>query len=227
MLDTGGAGIEALRLGFQDAFPERWQQRNFPVLDLGGATDGGLVDFLFGEYGVEPGPENESLFYRHYTRRLESRLYHSIKTRRGRQLPGVLEIVNHFHRSPSCHLGLLTGNIREAAFLKLRVFGYPEEKFPLGAFGDDHADRNRLGPIAIERAENHWDRAFHPQQVLIIGDTVKDIRCGRACGARVMSVATGASSYETLREAQPDFLYRDFSDFEGVIRDLDERILGA
>ena len=75
-----------------------------------------------------------------------------------------------------------------------------DHHFPFGAFGDDHHDRNLLGPVALERAAQHAGREFHPANTLVIGDTPKDIRCARAMGARCLAVATGAFSVSQLRE---------------------------
>jgi phosphoglycolate phosphatase-like HAD superfamily hydrolase len=70
--------------------------------------------------------------------------------------------------------------------------------FPFGAYGCDHADRNRLGPIALERAAAHAGRNFTAAETLVIGDTPKDIACAHAIGARCLAVATGQFSAAQL-----------------------------
>jgi phosphoglycolate phosphatase-like HAD superfamily hydrolase len=98
---------------------------------------------------------------------------------------------------PDAALGLLTGNTAAGSAAKMRHFkldGY----FPIGAYGSDHADRNQLGPIALDRAAVHFGRNFTPSETWIIGDTPKDIACARALGARCLAVATGNFSTEAL-----------------------------
>jgi phosphoglycolate phosphatase-like HAD superfamily hydrolase len=99
----------------------------------------------------------------------------------------------------SVAVGLLTGNIAGGAQAKMRHFGL-DHHFPFGAFGDDHHDRNELGPVALERASGHAGRSFSPRETLVIGDTPEDIRCAQAMGARCLAVATGSFSAAQLRE---------------------------
>ena len=46
LVDTEGAGLRSLEEGLYNAFPDR-AGTPFPPLDLGGATDGGVMSFLF------------------------------------------------------------------------------------------------------------------------------------------------------------------------------------
>jgi phosphoglycolate phosphatase len=76
--------------------------------------------------------------------------------------------------------------------------------FPFGAYGCDHADRNLLGPIALERALHHTSQSFLPGDTWVIGDTPKDIACAHAMGARCLAVATGRYSVTELSSAGAD-----------------------
>ena len=91
---------------------------------------------------------------------------------------------------------------------------------PVGAFGSDCADRNRLGPVALERARRHYDLDFHPAHTWFIGDTHHDIHAARACGARVLAVATGSYSREYLQEFLPDHCLEHLEEAEEVLRCL-------
>ena len=220
MLDTGGAGLGSLRSGLSDAFPGEFSSRGFPELNLGGATDGSLVEFLFEVYSIENNGNNQALFYRCYLERLADSLEKARREKSGRRMPGVNQLVNQFAEAGH-ELGLLTGNIREAAYMKLDAFGFEGHLFRTGAFGDDHSDRNELGHVAIRRAEKICERKFSVEtEVLIIGDTVKDIACARACGAQVAAVATGACPYDILAKEEPDYLFRDFSDPEEILETI-------
>jgi len=79
----------------------------------------------------------------------------------------------------------------------MRHFGL-DRFFAIGAYGCDHADRNRLGPLALDRARAHFGRDFTAAETWIIGDTPKDIACARALGARCLAVATGRFSSAEL-----------------------------
>ena len=104
-------------------------------------------------------------------------------------------------------IGLLTGNIRLGAQIKLSHYRLSEH-FRLGAFGDDHEDRNQLAVVALERGSQFLNTQLCGDEVLVVGDTPKDIACGRAINARVLAVATGGSAYAELARHQPDWLVR-------------------
>ena len=129
----------------------------------------------------------------------------------GELLPGISELLENLDHCEHFALGLLTGNIQRGAWTKLEEFGI-EHFFHTGAYGDDHHDRNRLGPIAIDRATEHFEYKFSPEDTVVIGDTPKDIACARACGACAVAVATGSFSYEMLATFQPDHLFENFAD---------------
>ena len=115
--------------------------------------------------------------------------------------------------APGITVGLLTGNIAAGAAAKMRHFGL-DRHFAFGAYGCDHADRNRLGPVALERAERHAGRSFTAEETLVIGDTPKDIDCARAMGARCLAVATGRFSADDLRDAGATRVVASLDDFK-------------
>jgi phosphoglycolate phosphatase-like HAD superfamily hydrolase len=94
--------------------------------------------------------------------------------------------------------------------------------FGFGAYGDDHHDRNELGPIARHRAVGIFGEDFAPEHIVVIGDTPRDIACARAFGAKVLAVATGAATREDLEKGRPDALLESLADFGEV-----ERCLGC
>lgn len=112
----------------------------------------------------------------------------------------------------------LTGNVAAAARIKLECTGLlPWLDIEAGAYGDDHFDRLALPPIAASRAAARYQRTFSPADVVIIGDTPRDIACGKAFGARTVAVATGPFALAELADYQPDALLADLSDTEAVL----------
>ena len=126
--------------------------------------------------------------------------------------PGAQALVERLADDDRVALGLVTGNLREMAYLKLDRLGLSSH-FPFGAFGCDHEDRNCLVPIAVERAEAHTGRRFDPAEVVVIGDTPRDIACARAAGAVAVAVATGHVSREQLAAENPDVLLDTLEQF--------------
>lgn len=135
-----------------------------------------------------------------YLERLEERLDRELMC----VLPGVPDLLDTLiRRRERVALGLLTGNWRAGARIKLSRFGL-ERYFPFGAFGDDGVERRELPPVALERAARATGRTFAPEETLIVGDSVRDVECGRAHGIPVLGVATGWTPAERLAAAGAD-----------------------
>jgi Predicted phosphatases len=79
--------------------------------------------------------------------------------RKGKLLPGVLELLERLKSRPHVVLALLTGNVSRGARLKLEHYGV-WHFFEFGAFADDHRDRNELGRFARARAKEKHGREF-------------------------------------------------------------------
>jgi phosphoglycolate phosphatase-like HAD superfamily hydrolase len=133
-------------------------------------------------------------------------------------LPGVPELVGML-RETGYPLGVLTGNVQEVAWLKLRASGL-DDTFQFGAFGDDADQRADLVPIALERARQTIGVDAPADRTWIVGDTPRDIACARANGIRVIAVATGHWTAAQLAEHAPDALFPDLTDAETFIATL-------
>jgi phosphoglycolate phosphatase-like HAD superfamily hydrolase len=125
--------------------------------------------------------------------------------------PGVLEFIAQLNqRAQPPLLGLLTGNIRLGAEIKLRHFDL-WERFETGAFADDHEERDQIAAVARQRGSRILNDNLRGDQVLVIGDTPLDIRCGRAIQAKVLAVATGGAEFDELKKHAPDWVVPDLT----------------
>jgi phosphoglycolate phosphatase len=132
--------------------------------------------------------------------------------------PGVVALLDELETRDDVLVGLLTGNVREGAMAKLRAVGLSPERFKVGAFGSDHADRPELPAIARARAEALLGHEVPGHDVVVIGDTPADMGCGRGIGARAIGVATGRYSVESLRACDAAAVFRDLSETAAVLR---------
>lgn len=196
LVDTGGAGMTALNEATREVFGHEG-----PELDLAGSTDLGIIANIHNHFEIEPTPERIECYFEIYHARLEWNLAHGGFP--GCVLAGVPEILAELSNRPGATVGLLTGNTAGGAARKMRHFGLAEH-FPFGAFGSDHAERNLLGPVALERAAAHAGRRFTATETWVIGDTPKDIACAHAIGARCLAVSTGRFSGKELRRHEAD-----------------------
>ena len=191
-----------------------------PIDDLpfDGMTDPQIVRTLLRAEGLseaEIAPGFDRLWPA-YAGRLEDEI--DERRERMRPTPGVPEILDALE-AEGATLGLLTGNIVAGAEGKLSAVGL-WRRFPFGAFGCDDADRNRLPPIALERAFRHTGTRYGPGRTWIIGDTPHDIECARGSGLSVLGVATGRFSVDDLRRAGADEALPSLGDTRRVMSAL-------
>jgi phosphoglycolate phosphatase-like HAD superfamily hydrolase len=184
-------------------------------IDHGGKTDGQIALETLALHDID-----EATALEHFPR--FTARYHQLMDEIGhelhqnlRMLPGVVEVLAQL-RARGVIQTLLTGNMESVAVLKLRALkldGYFD--LPIGAYGSDDHDRTKLVPIARRKAAERYTEQI--AQAVVIGDTPRDIACGRAGDARVVAVATGQYSVEQLQAHAPDVVLPDLSDTEAAI----------
>ena len=131
---------------------------------------------------------------------------------------GVPELLDALEARDDIVLGLLTGNLRAGAALKLRSAGIDMYRFRIGAFGSDHHHRPELPAIAQRRAREELGLEIPGDAMVVIGDTPADIECGRAIGARALGVATGRYTVAELESHSPLAVFSTLADTEAVLR---------
>ena len=202
LIHTGGAGLHAFGRTFASAFriPHGTERMKFA-----GRTDSSLVREFFAMNHVEPSPENFQLFFDCYVHWLD----HLLDKLEGDVCPGAREFLYDLAAQPHPPaLGLLTGNIRLGAELKLRRYDL-WGAFATGAFGDDHEDREEIARLAMARASRLLGAPLRGDEVLVIGDTPLDVACARAIGARCLAVATGGATLAQLEASNPTWVAAD------------------
>lgn len=130
----------------------------------------------------------------------------------GELLPGVTTLLDRLVVMPDVRLGLATGNLRSAAWFKLRAFGL-DRYFDDGGFADDAEERHDLVAVAIERLGG----TVEGHHVIVIGDSLHDITAATANGAIAVGVATGRNSVAELLEAGAYIALPDLSDPEPLL----------
>ena len=128
-----------------------------------------------------------------------------------RLLPGVASLLEALQAERDVALGLVTGNIAPGARVKLGSVGLADI-FEVGGYGSDHEVREHLPAIALQRAFEAWGVRFPPEAAVIVGDTPRDVECGKYEGTRTVAVATGRIPRARLEATGADAVLDDFSD---------------
>lgn len=133
--------------------------------------------------------------------------------------PGIIELVKHLNNTTSAYLGLVTGNVKSGAYIKLKITGL-ERYFPIGAFGDEAKNRDDLPLLAIKRAEEYYQINFTRENTWIIGDSIPDVRCAQSNNLRNLIVCTGWTSRKELERVKPEIILDNLADTEKVLNIL-------
>ena len=204
LVRTGGTGIKAFARTFATIFGVH---EGIEKIRFAGRTDVSLVREMFTLSNIAHTEENFGKFFDNYVHWLD----HLMQDCDGDVCPGVMEFIRELEELPHPPMiGLLTGNLKLGAEIKLRHFKL-WDVFQTGAFADDHEDRNQIAVIAKERGSRVLNQKLPGEQIVVIGDTLHDIRCARAIGAKVIAVATGGDSLEELRKHNPDWAVKDLT----------------
>ncbi|MEY4189891.1 MAG: hypothetical protein RIR17_627 [Planctomycetota bacterium] len=212
LLSSAGAGKAALEKSMASRFGV---EEIVDGLTLSGRTDLAILHDLFRMHEI---PFSETGF----KTMLEGYLEHlpeCLKSVQGKVLPGIDLILEKLAQDSEFQVGLLTGNLRKGAKIKLGHFGI-NEYFSFGGFGDFHLDRDDVAREALKEVQERFGSNIKKSNIWVIGDTPLDIRCARAIGVKVMAVATGWHGMEELRGHSPDALVENLSDADGFIKTI-------
>jgi phosphoglycolate phosphatase len=197
LLSTGGASDRAWTRAFKEL---HGVDVDVPAVTGKGVPDPEVGRIVFASaIGREPTPEEAEALMR---RRLEH-LPEEVEGSSGYVVKdGVVEVLEKLI-DEGVTLGLTTGNVEEAAHIKLARANL-NRFFSFGGYGSDSPDRTELTTKALERAERVLGNSLDLDQCFSCGDTPRDVEAGHGAGIRVVGVATGEYTVDELLEAGAD-----------------------
>lgn len=212
LLSSAGAGKAALEQSMASGFGV---EKIVDGLKLSGRTDRAILRDLFRLHDIPFTEEGFVRMQEGYLRHLPE----CLKQVQGKVLPGIQAILDELAKIPQCQVGLLTGNLRKGAQIKLGHFGI-HHYFDFGGFGDHHWDRDDVAREALAEVQKRLGNGVNKEKLWVIGDTPLDIQCARAIGAKVVAVATGWHTTGELGGFAPDALFESLentSEFLGRV----------
>ncbi|QDT09426.1 HAD family hydrolase [Planctomycetes bacterium K23_9] len=208
LLLTHNGGSNALRLALEQEFDLLAARID---VSFGGRTDRSLLAELLTINGL---PDQDELRER-LRRRYLSVFPEVLSQCGGEVMAGVRGLLDRLHGEPLARTCAMTGNLTETGEEKLRHFDLLKYvHWTSGGQFDEHRDdlARRTAKIIADR---HGDTAA--DDVVVIGDTVADVRCGRVIGAKVIAVCTGSHDREKLEAEKPDVVLDDLSNTDAVL----------
>ncbi len=198
LLQGHGVGRRAIEATLTDTFGRAFDTSS---ISFSGKTDRQIFRQILAlavEAGIEV--DDPDAAHEQFATTYAERMHGALVDAHVEALPGALDLVRQL-AGDGAELGLLTGNLEPLAYAKVGRIALGRAEFPFGAFGSDDEDRNALPAVAIERATAHLGRTVAPAEVVVIGDTPRDIACARAGGCVAVAVATGRFGASELADA--------------------------
>lgn len=203
LISTGGASDRAWKRAFKEL---QDVEVDVPAVTGKGVPDPQVGRVVFAKaIGREPTEEESEALMRRRLDHLPEEVENS---------PGyVVEdcVVETLERltADGIPLGLTTGNVEEAAHIKL-ARGDLDRFFSFGGYGSDSPDRTELTKTALARAQEVVGEGFDLGRCFSCGDTPRDVEAGHGAGIRVVGVATGEFTVDELKEAAADATITSF-----------------
>jgi phosphoglycolate phosphatase len=210
LITDGGAARVAYAEALEATYGYRGELRRY---DFSGRTDPQITHMVLRDAGLSAAEIDARMdaLWAVYLDRLAAHT-----PGRVRVLPGVPELLDALAADSSVTLALLTGNIEPGARLKLAGADL-NRYFPFGAFGSDSAKREELPPIAVARAAALTGIDFRARDIVIVGDSIYDVRCGVPHGATTIAIASGKTPAELLRAENPHHFFGSAEEKEALL----------
>ncbi|WP_433463211.1 HAD family hydrolase [Spirillospora sp. CA-128828] len=187
------------------------------LADMTGRTDRAITAETLRLHGIDPTDQLTRAFAESLASAFAAR-QDDIRTR-GRELPGARAALETLGRRADVIQSVLTGNMRPIAACKLAAFGLDGfVDMEVGAYGLDDTERPPLVKLARARAGQQYGQTFDSSTTVLVGDTPNDVSAGHQGGARVVAVASGASTATHLRAAGAELVLDSLTDTGAVVR---------
>ena len=130
-------------------------------------------------------------------------------------LPGVLTLLQHLEKEGHI-LVLYTGDSPSVGTGILRAAGLLHF-FKYRFFGTEFPTRPDMIKSAIKSVKQDTGRDFLGKNVVVIGDSIRDVESGKVFNAMTIAVATGQHTLSRLAEAKPDLLVSSLTEKDKII----------
>lgn len=162
---------------------------------------------LIGQLEGEP---DDALFEKAYPIYLD--LYSENTSKRSCLYPGVREALD-WMKSQGFKLGCVTNKASQFTLPLLRDLGVHDD-FEFIVCGDT-LPQKKPDPAPLLHAAKHFGVA--PENALMIGDSISDVKAARAAGFQIVCMSYGYNHGVDIRTANPDAVIDSMADLKGLL----------
>lgn len=212
LIDNGGVSKETYAAAFEILTGQPASHR----ARTDGRTDPEIMRDLLRQHGIEPTSEHMAGLHDALTGAMKAKT--TALRERGHALPGAKEAIAALKAVPGVIQSVLSGNIRDNAYVKLSTFDLADDlDWEVGGYGSDSNYRPALVKVAQDRAQQQCAVPFDAANTVLIGDTVRDVRAALQGGARIVAVTTGTDTPETLHAEGATVVLPNLHDTTAVV----------
>jgi len=126
--------------------------------------------------------------------------------------PGIKEILEYL-KNKKYPIGIFTGKGREASLITLRKLGV-DHYFDLIVTGDDVVN-HKPSAEGILKFVNHF--GLEKEKVLMLGDSVSDVKASREAGIKIASVLCDSYAHEEVKTMESDYYFHSVEELREFI----------
>ena len=164
---------------------------------------------LVGQLEGEP---DAALFEKAYPIFLE--LYAENTSKRSRLYPGVREGLDYL-KSAGYKLGCVTNKAAQFTEPLLKDLGVYDD-FAIVISGDT-LPKKKPDPLPLLHAADFF--GIRPENALMIGDSISDVKAARAAGFQIVCMSYGYNHGQDIREAHPDAVIDSLAEIRALLED--------
>ena len=202
LLRSHGGSLRAMTKAARQLFGPTF---GLEEVDRNGRLDPEIIGMALDLNEVRATPQQLDAFRRLYAEELRTEVTST------RILPGVRELLTALRATEGALLGCVTGNFAEAARMKLQAVEIDADWFAANGFGEEAPSRPALVRLAIDRGASVAGDPIPGRDVIVVGDTPRDVESAKANGCTCLAVATGNYTTEVLEAAGPDAVLADLT----------------
>lgn len=208
LIQGGGVGKRAMDRAFLELYGVA---DGFRSIDMAGRLDAMILKNAFEFYDIRVKDCTE--FFDRYCQYLQEEIK---KQNSPFAVPGIPELLGILDRKSLFYNVLGTGNIEKGARIKLDNDGL-NKYFSTGGFGDEPMERWQVIEKAVHNAAGFFNTSFEKENIYVIGDTEKDIECGKKLSVKTIGIAKGPYSAAELISFGADYAFDDLTDIHAFI----------
>ncbi len=211
LLNTGVSGIQSAKQAIKNLYGKMPPEPNLSA--VAGKSDKHNFAYMYeSAFKKKATAKDLAAIKKEYVKLLSQEVAAQVKNKKYKVITGLAAFLKELQKHSDVKLALGTGNVEEAAKIKLAPSGL-DKVFVTGGFGWDSTERAVILQNAVKNAQKVFKTTFKADDVYVIGDTHHDIIAAKENGYH-NAIVTEAElgDKERILRAAAELECKDFTD---------------